>query len=52
LNDLNNYVSCAWCPENKYNYYASFVSNGVKMIATSFNDNVFEGTFEGNIRTG
>lgn len=52
LNDLNNYVSCAWCPENKYNYYASFWNDGVKMIATSFNDNVFEGTFEGNIRTG
>lgn len=52
LNDLDNYVSCAWCPENKYNYYASFFSNGVSMVATSFNNNVFEGTFEGNIITG
>ena len=30
LNDLGHYVSCSWCPENKYNYNASFVQYGVK----------------------
>lgn len=52
LNNLGHYVSCSWCPENKYNYYGSFVQSGVKMIATNFENNVFEGTFEGTVRTG
>lgn len=52
INDLYNYVSCAWCPENKYNYYAQFWNGGVSMIATSFDNNIFQGTFEGTVRTG
>ena len=52
LNDLDNYVSCAWCPENKYNYWANFFSNGVSMIVNSFDNNVFQGTFQGTVTTG
>lgn len=52
LNDLDNYVSCAWCPENKYNYWANFFSSGVSMIVNSFENNVFQGTFQGTVTTG
>ena len=50
--DLFNYVSCAWCPENKFNYLAPFATNGMMMTALSFNNGFFEGTFDGNARTG
>lgn len=36
LNNLDNYVSCAWCPENSFNYFASFWGNGVKMTVNNF----------------
>jgi hypothetical protein len=52
LNNLNHYVSCAWCPENTFNYWAPFFGSFLKMKVTSFNDNVFEGTFEGTANTG
>ena len=52
LNDLNNYTSCVWCPENTYNYWGQFFESSLKMKVTSFNDNVFEGTFEGTANTG
>lgn len=52
LNDLDHYVSCTWCPENNYNYDAPFFDNGVKMTVTSFDNNVFEGVFDGTVRTG
>jgi len=52
LNSLGNYTSCVWCPENKFNYYAQFWSNGVKITVTGFTNNVFEGSFHGIAKTG
>jgi hypothetical protein len=52
LNDLENYTSCFNCPENKYNYLGPFFGNALKMTATSFNNNVFEGVFQGVAITG
>lgn len=51
LNDLNNYTSCTFCAENKWNYYGSFLTN-MKLTVTSFKNNVFEGVFDGNVYTG
>jgi hypothetical protein len=52
INDLDQFVSCYWCPENAYSYLGLIVENGVKMEATSFKGNVFEGVFEGAAVTG
>ena len=52
LNNLDHYISCAWCAENTFNYFALFWRDGVKMTVTSFNDNVFEGIFSGTLSTG
>jgi len=47
LNNLDNYVSCFTCPENKFNFLGKMSTTGVKMTVYSFKDNFFEGTFEG-----
>lgn len=52
LNDLDHYVGCAWCPENKYNYFGHFSGYSVSMIVNSFENNVFTGTFQGVVSTG
>ena len=52
INNLNNYVSCFACPENKYNFLGRMSEYGVKMKVTSFKDNFFEGTFEGTVHNG
>ena len=52
INDLNHYVSCTFCPENSYNYYAPIYAGGVSMTVNSFDNNYFEGTFKGYVKTG
>lgn len=52
LNKLGYYISCSYCPENKYNYIAPFFGSGMKLTATSFQNNVFKGVFSGIVKTG
>ena len=52
VNNTQHYSNCAWCTDNTYNYFASFFANGVSLTATSFDNNVFTGTFSGTAKTG
>jgi hypothetical protein len=52
INDLDHYVSCTLCPENTYNYYAQIYAGGVSMAVNSFDNDYFEGTFQGYMKTG
>ena len=52
LNDTENYTSCTFCPENKYNYHGAFSGSAMKMTATSIKNNVFKGVFSGTMKTG
>jgi hypothetical protein len=52
INDLTNYIGCSWCPENKFNYYGMFVPHELNLVVEKFQDDIFEGRFEGIARTG
>lgn len=52
LNNNEHYASCSWCADNTYNYFASFFAGGVTLTVTSFDNNVFTGTFSGIAKTG
>ncbi|HEY5391894.1 MAG TPA: hypothetical protein VIJ57_07260 [Hanamia sp.] len=52
INDMSHYISCTWCSENSYNYYAAIFAGGISMTVNSFDNNYFEGTFQGYARTG
>jgi hypothetical protein len=52
INNLGHYVSCTVCSANTWNYYAPIYAGGISMTVNSFDNDYFEGTFQGYMQTG